>query len=611
MRLFTVLLIFFLIPLTSFSQKEDEEMAAQFFANKDYSKAADLYEKLVKQNPESIYFYENYLQSLISLKDFKQAEKVVEKRIKKSPYNFSYKVDIGYLYDLQGEEEKKNKLFQGYIDENLSEYSLIDNLANAFLKRRFIDEAIKTYQKGRKSIKRPSAFALETADLYFYKHDLSNAINELLVLVEDNDFFISNAKDRMIVNFNSNEDYSILNKELIARLQKKPEQYAFNDLLMWSFIQQKDWNGAMVQAKAIDKRMKEEGRRVLDLGNICKSNEAFDKALACYSFVISLGKEKSYYYEAQKGMLQTGMEQLRLQDGVSMVKMQELEAAYKRYLSDYKLNWQTGNEQKELAELHIYYMHQAGKGIEELAALVKIPGVESRLLAKSKLMLADAYLISGDTWEADLLYKQVEKDFEEDPLGQEAKYSYSRLCYYRGEFDWAQTQLDVLKGATTQLISNNAIRLSLLIQDNTGLDSTEEAMKIYAQADMFIFQNRYDEALNKLDSISILFPGHTLTDEILFAKALIMEKSGKYTEAENYYNKVIKDYSFDILADNALLNLAKLYEYKLNDLEKAKSLYEKLIIDYPGSLFVNDARRHFRQLRGDNTPEKELPGYWD
>ncbi|MBL7836660.1 MAG: tetratricopeptide repeat protein, partial [Bacteroidetes bacterium] len=276
------------------------------------------------------------------------------------------------------------------------------------------------------------------------------------------------------------------------------------------------------------------------------------------------------------------------------------------YLAMTGENWETVPEMLDLAELYVYHLNQLDKGIELLNKTITIPGLSPKQLATCKLQLGDAMLIKGEIWEADLLYKQVEKAFTNDALGQEARYRYSRLCYYRGEFLWAQVQLDVLKGATTQLVSNNAMRLWLIIQDNIGLDTNDEALKQYAKADLLIFRNEFDAAIRILDSIPAQFPGHTLSDEILFAKALICEKRGEFKNAEQYYLTITKDYSYDILADNALFNLAKLYEYNLNDTAKAKRMYELLILNYTGSLFVSEARKHYRLLRGDAIKEQEI-----
>jgi tetratricopeptide (TPR) repeat protein len=196
------------------------------------------------------------------------------------------------------------------------------------------------------------------------------------------------------------------------------------------------------------------------------------------------------------------------------------------------------------------------------------------------------------------LYGQVDKDFLEDPLGQEAKYRNARLSYLLGEFEWAKAQLDVLKTATTQLIANNAMELSLLIQENT-IDSNDVPLQLFSKADLLLLQNQYAKAKSILDSINTVYPKHALSDDILMKYAEIASKERKYLEASVFYEKLIKDYGADILADNAVWQLANLYEFKLGDKEKAKLLYEKLLLEYGGSFFVPDARTRFRVLRGD------------
>ncbi len=607
--MFRLCLIFCFITLSLSAQNNEEKLAAQYMAEKSYSKAADIYEELAKKQPESVYYYENLFQCYLLMKDFKAAEKLVDKRIRKFETNYGYIVDKGYLYGLQGMVEQRDNTFKKLLDEKMSNQQSIDNLANAFLKRRFYDRALAAYIKGRKTLNDDFLFTYEISELYFVNGDMVNGTNELVSYAGHYDYSIQEIKDKLMMAYKNKKDYELLAKNTLQKLQKNPENIVYNDLLIWSFIQQKDWQGALIQSKAVDKRLNEEGRKIIELGWICQSNEVYDIAVLCFEYVKSLGQEKRYFYQAQQGVLQNGLLQIKSSNGADMVSLKSLEKEYLSFLSINGDNWQTAIQMQQLAELYIYYLHEPNKGIDQLNKALKMKEIEAGVAAKCKLSLGDALLIIGDPWEADLLYKQVEKAFNTDELGQEAKFRYARLCYFRGEFDWCQTQLDVLKNATSQLISNNALRLWLLIQDNIGLDSTEEAMALYAHADLLIFQNKLKEAAIELDDIPLKFPNHSLADEIYFSKAVIAEKQGNYNDAIVFYTKVYKDYSFDILADNALINLAKLYEFKLKDTEKAKILYEKIILNYTGSLFANEARIRFRLLRGDT--EKEIDNYWD
>jgi len=207
-----------------------------------------------------------------------------------------------------------------------------------------------------------------------------------------------------------------------------------------------------------------------------------------------------------------------------------------------------------------------------------------------------------------LLSSQVDKDFKFDVIGYAAKLMNARISYYIGEFDWAQAQLDILKGSTSKLISNNAMALSLVISDNLNMDTIVDPMLKFAKADLMIVQHRYDNAIALFDSINTVYPGHKLNDEILMRRAKISETIGQPEQAITYYQQVLSDYFFEIYADDALFEMAQIYEMKLKDLEKAQELYKQLMVDFPGSLFVVEARKRFRQLRGDepNAAPREI-----
>ena len=222
-----------------------------------------------------------------------------------------------------------------------------------------------------------------------------------------------------------------------------------------------------------------------------------------------------------------------------------------------------------------------------------------RSKCKAKIDLGDIYLLKGEHWESTLLYSQVEKDMVEDPLGHEAKLKNAKLSYYKGDFELAQAHLDVLKLATSREISNDAMELSIMIQDNIGLDSTTDAMVEYAAIDLLLFQNKTAEALAKTDAMMLKFPNHSLTDELYWLKAKILLKIGDYKEAVLALEKIETLYPDDILGDNALFTLGTIYEERLKDAAKAMEVYQKFLLKYPASIYTVEARKRFRLLRGD------------
>jgi len=253
-----------------------------------------------------------------------------------------------------------------------------------------------------------------------------------------------------------------------------------------------------------------------------------------------------------------------------------------------------------LAHLQAFYIHNEEDAIALLEETINMLRIQPKEMATCKLALADILLLTGEVWDASLYYSQVEKAFKHDPLGHEAKFRNAKLYYYEGQFDWAQAQLDVLKASTSKLIANDAMDLALLISDNIVLDTSLAAMLLYSKADLLTFQNKDSMALSILDSILNQFPGHSLTDEVYYQKAMLMMKHKKYDETKRLLENIIQDYPFDILGDNALFDLAGLHEIQLNDQETAMQMYQSLLTTYPGSLFVVEARKKFRRLRGDD-----------
>jgi len=279
--------------------------------------------------------------------------------------------------------------------------------------------------------------------------------------------------------------------------------------------------------------------------------------------------------------------------------IERLQRDYLMAIEDMGTNASTATLIADFAHFKAFYINQPDSAVYYLNKLVEMRNLRPSFIAECKLELGDIYVFTNEVWEAALLYGQVDKDFKNDALGREAKYRNARLSYYMGEFDWAKAQLDVLKAATSQLISNDAMSLSLLILDNNYDETTSDALIMFSRADLLAYRNQFDIALSTLDSLIEEFPGHALSDEAWYKKSQILKKQQQYTKAADLLKKIVDEYPKDILADDALFELADLSETKLNNKDEAQRLFEKLLTDYPGSLYVIEARKRFRILRGD------------
>lgn len=579
----------------------DEQLALQFYQNKEYDKALDYYEKLFSKKNNTAY-YQPYLNCLLETKDFKKAEKLVKKQQKQQPDNLSYGVDLGIVYSRSEDPEKAQTAWEQTI-KNIKTDEQVFNVATAFLGIRQYEKAIACYQKGRKISANNYPYNFELADVYRLEGDKIGMINELLDALEQNDSFIQSVQNGLQSSFGPDADQKqneLLKTELLKRINRNPDRTIFAELLIWMDLQLKDWEGAFVQAKALDKRKKEEGNRMMGLGQLFAQNEAYDMAIKAYQYVIAKGPDVYYYTNARMELLNVQYQKVVNKGQYTPVELAELEKNFQVTLNELGKSAGTVQLLQNLAHLQAFYLNKPKEAMSLLEEGIALPQLPPLTQAECKLELADILLMTGDIWEASLRYSQVEKAFKYDAIGQEAKFRNAKVSFYTGDFKWAQAQLDVLKGATSKLIANDAMELSLVISDAIAIDTNEAPLLLYAHAELLEFQNKDDEALKTLDSINTGFPNHSLADDILYKKAEIALKHAQYTTAAGYYEKILADFPEGILADNALFDLADLNEHQFKDAEKAKNLYQQLIEKYPGSLFVVEARKRFRRLRGDS-----------
>lgn len=589
-----------LMAQISFSQGNDEALAGQYYEDKEYAKALPLYQELSDKQQDNVFLYDRYLSCLMETKAWDKAEKMVRKRGKKYPETALFLVDAGYVLEKEGKTAEADNVYNSLIKSLPKDYGSYSRLATAFQRRTKYEWAIKTLETGDVVFEGMIDFSSQLAVLYMETGHREKGLEKYVTLVLNSGLPFEQSQNMFEMNVTDSADFAVLRTILLRHIQKEPDNNLLAELLKWTFVKQKDWNGAYVQTKALDKRLKAQGARMIELGELCISNEAWEVAVQCFSYVKEYGEAGAYYTEGLSGLLESRYAMLVNGPGLKPEELQLLEADFLNFLSGSGYSERSWRATNRLAQLYMNYSHQPGKAIDLLETYINSPGVNSRTKAQAKLQLGDAYVIDGDVWSSELLYAQVEKDFEEDPLGQEAKFRRARLSWFRGDFDWAMVQLNVLKGATTQLISNNAIELSLTISENLGIDSNYDALEMYAHADLLIMQNQLDSAEMYLDSIPKKYPGHSLSDDILFERAQIREKQGRYAEAADLYETLAVAFNHDILADNAWYYLGILYENKLKDPEKAKEAFKKVVLDFPGSLYNVDARKQYRKLRGDN-----------
>lgn len=599
--LLIILLFFFAVPV--FAQTEtDRELAQYYYTNGEFDKAISYYQKLYDTDPSRFHFNRLY-ECLISQKEIKSAEKLIKKQISLNKYEIDYQVILGQFHEETGEPDKAQKIYNDLIDNLSADAGSIIALFNSFKGKGRNDLALATIEKGRKLLKDSYPLHIQFADLYGATGQTDKMISEYINLIEFHSGYLSSVQTLLSRQFDLSDEnlieYDLIKKAILEKTQKNPNDVVFSEMLIWLFIQRKNFNGALIQAQAMDKRQEGQGQKVFELGNICVENQDYVSARKAFQYIIDLGSEKLYYFHAGNALLNTRFLEVTKGKSFTQEDLNATITAYNGAIAKQRNKRTAFQLILELAHIEAFYADRSDSAILRLDEALLIPGLTDIQKAEIKMQLADIHVLHGDIWEASLLYMQVESEFKYETIGHEAKFKNARIFYYDGEFDFAQSQLSVLKESTSKLIANDALKLSLLITDNFGLDSNYQAMIWFAQGDLLIEQHKFELAFELLDSITEVYPYHQLGDEVLLRKANAMLKMGEWLKAKSFLEELLKYYREDILADDALFTLATIAEENELDNVRASELYKQILFEIPGSLYSDEARKRFRRLRGE------------
>ena len=577
-------------------------MAYYFYSTGAYEQSAELYESLYHRTANR-YYFEMLVSSYMESGNLKKAEETIRQRMKNNPKEKELYVSLGQLYDRKGDHKKARRTYKEAMESLGKNVSQATKLADAFVSAGLVEYAIATYTQMRENTQNRYLYIPEMASLYGRLGNYTALVGEYITLMDRSSNSLESIQvslQRMIHDSGENPKlFSALRSALVARVQDHPDDKQNVDMMIWLSLQERDFTFALDQAKALDARFPDQrGEAVWKVGEVSRTNRAFDVAHDAYAYLISKGKDGQYFMSARTMDLQVGFEQVDNGHQLSNAELNPLLDAYATTLKELGVNEQTIQLNRNYANLLAYQRHDLQGAVDVLYDILDIRNLKPRARDEVKIELADVMLVAGEVWEASLLYMQVEKANKEDVLGSMAKLRNARLSYYKHDFLWAKSQLEVLRASTSKLVANDAMELSLLIGDNMDPDdSTFYMLEIFADADFLMYRNRLDSAWYRYDEIEWRSLYHPLLDEVLMRKAQIRVKQGRYIEADSLLGNLISFYPNDILADDALYLRGTLNEDYLHREAVALDCYERLLVDYPSSTLVDRVRQRYDTLR--------------
>ncbi len=587
-----IFLLLFLCSGIVFSQ--NEQLAQNYFDKGDFEKAKISFEELLKLNPYNAYYFQRIIECYQQLELFNEAEKSIQERYKQYQQS-NLLVELGCNYLLKKDASNAKKYFDQALDKIKKNPNEVYNVATTLERKSQIELALQAYELGL-SLNPKLSVNVQMAQLYgqlgntdmmiekFLTEAYTNPQNNVGIQIQLTRFMTEDAD----VNFNES-----LRKALVLRTQKSQDVF-WNDYLSWFYVQQKEYGKAFIQQKAIYKRNPETFSNILNLAQLAVEDGNKETAIAIYTFVLDNTKDLELLIESH-----TYLTKIRIDSAIEKeypAIASEIELLLKEFgISPYSLPLQ-------LLQTHFitFNLKNSEQGKTILKTALDLPLNEYQKAAV-KMELADIFLFEEKFNQALIYYSQIEEDLKNDVVGHEASLKAAKTSYFKSDFTWAQKQFKELKSASTQLIANDALEYFLLINDNTVADSTQTALKVLAHADYLVYQNKNQEALTQYQAILKSFKGQEIEAVTLYRLGKMYEKLGDYTSALSQYQFIIDQHKEEIYIDEAYYFAAEIYNKQFKDIEKAKSYYEQIIFHHEDSIFFTDARKKFRQLRGDTT----------
>lgn len=587
-KLFLHIALFF--SWICFSQ--NEQLAQYFYEKGDFEKAKVAYEELLKSIPQNSQYFLRTIDCYQQLQQYDLAEKTIQTRYSKYKQAFLL-VEIGYNWQLQKNEAKAKSYYEQALESIRKNPNEVYGIANAFEKKVILEYAVKAYQTAAQ-LDATFNFNYQMALLYgqLGKTDLmiTTFLDEAFINSQNSNL-IQHQLSRYMSDESDTSFSDSLKKALILRTQKDQDIF-WNQYLSWFYVQQKEFGKAFIQEKAIYKRNPESLAEIVSLGQMAIEEDQTEAATEILGFVLENTKDLETLIQANTYLVEMKLAKAKPADFIA------IDTQLKTLLQQFEINPFTLKLQLIQAHFTAFSLKKPEEAKAIITKALTLP-LNDYQIADTKMELADIFLFEEKYNQALLYYSQIELDLKNDVMAHEASLKAAKTSYFKTDFDWALKQFKELKSANTQLIANDALEYFLLINDNTVADSTQTALKQFAKGDYLMYQKRNDEAITHFQKILQQFKGQEIEAVTLLRLGKLYETTGNYTQALQQYQAIIAQHSDGIYIDEALFFAAELYVKYLNDPEKAKPLYEKMIFNHQDSIYFVEARKKFRQLRGD------------
>jgi outer membrane protein assembly factor BamD (BamD/ComL family) len=150
----------------------------------------------------------------------------------------------------------------------------------------------------------------------------------------------------------------------------------------------------------------------------------------------------------------------------------------------------------------------------------------------------------------------------------------------------------ITAGNPANPVFNEAVLYTSLL-DEGGFHT---AVRAFAAGDLKMFKSEFASAVGDFSQAAALIKEGKVAEWCRYQEAMAYRAAGKPQEAIATLDSFITAYPTSVDLDRAIYNRALIQLEDLNDAKGAQQALEKFLVDYPRSIYLEQARRKARIL---------------
>jgi len=594
-RLLAAIIVLMMAVAHSMSAQEaltqQLRMAQTYERSGDLRNAARIYQELYAKRPESRIYFDGVARTLVGLQQYEALIPLVIERVEKEP-STELAVLAGALSWKTGKTAEAERWWNKALDIGGNDEETYVALANVQSELLIPKLAIASYLKARERSGTTDAYASELAALYASTGDYRNGVREVIAEYRSSDD-IQHARGKLSAFMLTPEGISYVKTVLEADATTGVQGLR---LKQWFYRETRDWRAALAITRELDAAGRQRGQELIQFADGARQDGQYDIALEAYGAAMEGRSNDPMALTALYGYARTLEQRMRLSEGLSKDDARKILDRYGSIVKTAPTNPFAADALYHMAIITDEVMGDQDGARDILQRLINgFRGTQPA--ADGVLYLASLYIVAGQSEAAATLLKAL-ASLNIPSLADKrdvANFRRAELYFQQHRLDSALALYSAVSARPGSAAANDALDKLMLVQ---VAEQDTALLWMYADAEALSAQRKGLEAAAAFVRAADIANIAEIKDRCLYEAGVRYVAAGHDAEAVPVLQRLMERIPETIYGDRAMLLVAGIQE-RQGDRTGAITTLTNLLVQYPRSILLPEARERIRRLRGD------------